>query len=79
MKYIIVEWNGLEVPFIFPCFWNHNDMAEVISGRGKPISAGFLKQDDCGNLYTTGKSRSLGVSSRPEDLEIITSQLTFQM
>ena len=79
MKYIIVDWNGLEVPLIFPCFWKHDDFARNYWGMGPVVSAGFLKQDDCGNLYTTGRSDSLGVKSRPEDLEIITRQLTFQM
>ena len=79
MKYVIVESNGLELPFIFPCFWNHDDIARVISGRGSVVSAGFLRLDDLGNLYVTGKSVSLGVVCRPEDLDLIKRQLEFQM
>lgn len=79
MKYVIIDDGGIEVPFIFPCFWNHDDMARVIEGRGNVVSAGFLKRDDLGNLYVTGKSVSLGVVCRPEDLELIIRQLEFQM
>lgn len=79
MKYVILDWGGLEIPFIFPCFWNHKDITGAIAGRGAVVSAGFLKRDDSGNLYVTGGSTSLKVVSRPEDLDLVIKQLEFQM
>jgi hypothetical protein len=79
MKYVIVDFRGLEVPILFPCFWNHDDIAAAIQFRGKPVSAGFVKRDDLGNLYVTGRSQSLNLASRPEDLDLIIKQLEFEM
>lgn len=79
MKYVIVDKDGIEVPFIFSCLWNHDDIARDISGRGCVVSAGFLRLDDLGNLYVTGKSVSLGVGSRVEDIELIKRQLEFSL
>lgn len=79
MKYVILDYQGLETPMLFPCFWNHADIANAISGYGTPVAAGFLKMDDLGNLYVTGESISLKVKSRPEDLELIIKNIKFEM
>ena len=77
MKYIILDDNGMDVPIIFPVFWHHDRVAGRFSQE--VISAGFLKRNDKGELYTSGKSISLNVSSREEDLDIILSNLDFEM
>ena len=80
MKYVIIDWGGVECPLLFPCFWNHDDIARAVQGRGKPVSAGLVKRDDGGRLYVTGRSVSLGVNSRPvEDLDIILKAIDFEM
>jgi hypothetical protein len=78
MKYVIVDHGGLEVPIIIPVFWNHSDVIRWLGGC-KAISAGFLKRDDLGNLYVTGFSKSLNIGSRPQDLNLIISQLEFSL
>ena len=78
MKYIIIDDGGLEVPVIFPPHWDHAQTAQKFPGRDV-ISAGFVKRDGSGYLYVTGKSVSLGLESRPDDLGIIIKQLDFQM
>lgn len=81
MKYVIVEYIGLEMPFIFPIFWNHVDIAEFVKERGgKPISAGIVKMGDNKQLYCTGKSVTMGLSSRgDEDLKVLNKHLTFEL
>jgi uncharacterized protein (DUF2132 family) len=78
MKYVMFDSNGLDVPVIFPCFWNHNDIAQMYPSL-KVLSAGFLKRDDLGNLYVTGASKTLEVVSRKEDLDIIVKHLEFNL
>jgi len=68
-KYIMVEQNELDCPVLFPPWIEHDNMA--LKFRGKVLSAGFVAQNDLGEIYTHGKSTSLKVSSRPEDTEII--------
>jgi hypothetical protein len=64
--------------FIFPRSVNHDVMVEAIYAmknqtygdwkriRRKPISAGFIEAGRC-----VGKSESLGISSRPQDCELL--------
>ena len=78
MKYIILDDRGLDVPVIFPVHWDHDQTAQKFPGR-TVTSAGFLKRDDSGNLYVTGKSVSLNLKSRPLDLDLIIRQLEFQI
>ena len=42
---------------------------------GRAVSAGFVDIEDDGTARTYGESTTLGVKSRPEDIEIIRSLL----
>ena len=77
MKYIIVDDGGIEMPIVFPVFWNHSKVAMGI--RGIPLSAGFIKRDNTGRLYVSGGSVSLNLKSRPEDLDLILQHLSFEI
>jgi len=77
MKYVIFDQGGMDVAIIFPAFWDHADTVALHTNKGNVLSAGHLQLDALGNLYTTGKSQSLNVKSRPEDLDIITRHLKF--
>lgn len=43
---------------------------------GRAVSAGFVDVEDSGEARTYGESTTLGVKSRPEDIEIIRDLLT---
>lgn len=75
MKYIVTKnKDGKEEMFTFPDSVNHNIMAEAIGHlknqthgdwkriERKVVSAGFIEGGVC-----TGKSETLGLSSRTED------------
>jgi thioredoxin-related protein len=78
MKYVVVDREGKEELYIFPCHINHDSFAEILSyiktgGRNwrrefaKPISAGFTDGGTC-----NGRSETLGLSSRPiEDTALL--------
>lgn len=73
-KYIVVENSvGYKAPIIFPDILVHSIMAASLKKQGwGVISAGFVKQDDNGEIFCTGYSNTLNVSSRPkEDSELI--------
>ncbi len=86
MKYIVIEVrfsndHCLEVPFIFPEFVVHVDMAtSMISYLSKEyentvvtaIAGGFVNSMDMTGIRPTGKSTSLKVESRSEDRQLIT-------
>ena len=79
MKYIVTtNENGEEEIFIFPCSVNHDVMAEAVASmrnqthgnwrrvHRETISAGFVEAGMC-----LGKSESLGLSSRPQDSNLL--------
>ena len=79
MKYLVTtNEEGKEEIFIFPRSVNHDIMAEAVYAmknqtygdwkriRRKPISAGFVEAGRC-----VGGSESLGISSRPQDQELL--------
>ncbi|MHA2067272.1 MAG: hypothetical protein ACXABY_23135 [Candidatus Thorarchaeota archaeon] len=79
-KYIIIEYNGHELPIIFSPLLAHADVAKPYSNKSysKVVSAGFVYTnaesyengpDVC--FYAYGKSVSLGITSREQDAEII--------
>lgn len=71
MKYIIFTGTLHAEPVIFPMVQQHDDMAEALKDRcGKPVSAGFVDITD-GVMSAHGESDSLGISSRPQDSQII--------
>ena len=72
-KYVIFERGGLEYPVLFPDhFVQHS---EVKSSFDKPVSAGMWGITSNGEIYTYGKSISLGIKCRPEDAALINKQL----
>ena len=71
-KYIIFDDNdghGNETPIIFPNKVTHSDMAKAMAeiGYARPVSAGFVRVTAKGNFICSGKSESMGLSSRPDD------------
>jgi len=71
MKYIIFKGYLCEEPVIFSKLQNHDDMASLLKGIGKPVSAGYIDYDDGGYISAHGRSSTLELESRPEDSEII--------
>ena len=62
-KYIIVEQDGFEMPYLFSPLVKHSEFAYKIGN--KVISAGFISIGEFGiNCY--GKSDSLNIVSRGE-------------
>lgn len=72
MKYIIVEDCGCKSAILFSEIMTHNSF-EVC---GKIISAGFCNIGN-NDVSVWGSSVSLGLRSRPEDIEIIEKSITF--
>jgi len=72
-KYIIIELDGMEVPLIFSSFLSH----EVVAGAGsnKIQSAGYCELDSAGKWVASGQSVSLKLNARPQDADILNSQL----
>ena len=83
MKYVIVDVEGLELPIIFPNVIQHCDFK-----NWKPVSAGEVQLYGAqGPLESTcccenaidvsafGGSTSLNLKSRPQDAEIIRTEL----
>lgn len=82
-KYVIVEFDGFPIPFVFPELPNHCDVAGALehSHKGGPIvSAGFCWYDDENNTWVVyGESTSLKLKSRPEeDVRIFNSAFRVQ-
>ena len=84
MKYIIVRVGDAELPNVFSCLMGHWDAAQgfrAISDTpySNIVGAGFcrIEVDQDGNLAVDchGQSTTFGVSSRPEDAEIIKREL----
>lgn len=78
MKYVI--FNN-ETAVIFPDFLDHKETANAVSQTrgidGKPTSAGFVNVDEDNKLYTHGKSVSLDLKSKKDDIVLIMRQLSF--
>uniref|UniRef100_A0A7C4AHV0 Uncharacterized protein n=1 Tax=Fundidesulfovibrio putealis TaxID=270496 RepID=A0A7C4AHV0_9BACT len=74
MKYIIFEdFAGHPAPMLFPGRVSHQEMRELVP-YSSVLSAGYVEVTD-GVFRVHGQSVSLGVKSRPEDLEIIARHL----
>jgi hypothetical protein len=76
MKYVIVEYMGLEIPIVFSNLLNH----EWTKTIGRPISAGFCRLVEFSGQFHAecfGKSVTLQLESRgAEDAEIIKINMT---
>lgn len=65
LKYVIVDYKGLETPIIFPMWMNHNAFKHM-----NPISAGMIRLgDEFAEAY--GKSNGLGLLARAKDSELV--------
>lgn len=74
MKYVIVEFDGFKMPFVFPKLPNHSDVARALGG--KPIGAGFCYYNEQTSEWEVwGKSTSIGLESKPEDAELMNRML----
>ncbi len=72
-KYIVFDTHiAGPAAVIFPSFMVHADMAMALEAVcGSPISAGFVEMYQGEYLRVSGRSVSLGCTSRPEDVKII--------
>jgi hypothetical protein len=67
-KYIMVDYQGINTPILFPSFVVHSDIAKVFGGKDKVLSAGFFEvgakpdKDDTDNISVCvfGKSTTVG-------------------
>jgi hypothetical protein len=70
-KYIIIKHAGTEVPVVFSPLLSHKQMA----GMTEVESAGYCELNIAGLWVTGGRSDSLGLSSRPQDTDILNAYL----
>lgn len=74
MKYIIFEdFAGQPAPILFPGRVSHGEMRELVP-YSSVISAGYVEITDS-TFRVHGHSVSLGVKSRPQDLDILRRHL----
>lgn len=75
MKYVMLEFNGIPAPILFPDYVPHKAVSVELSHvLGQKIkSAGFVSIGE--TVETSGHSESLGVSSNPDDAKIIATVL----
>mgnify|MGYP006276446335 CR=1 FL=1 len=75
IKYIVYETDLADTCVMFPTWVSH---AEMAANLGHVLGAGFVDisvADDGQVLFTAhGSSTSLGVSSRPEDSQLLNMQ-----
>jgi hypothetical protein len=71
-KYIVFERGGLEYPVLFP---NHFVQHKEVQTCDKLVSAGFFAIDG-EDVFVSGQSISLKLSSRKEDADLIKKQLS---
>ena len=76
-KYIIVKMEGMEVPLIFSSFLSHEAVA--MTKQNEILSAGYCEMNTVGKWITSGQSVSLKLNSRPQDAEILNTQLGIKM
>ena len=67
-KYVVIK-DDFELPFIFSHLITHIDFAKRMPGI--VVSAGFCHINKKGKFEVSGKSISLGCSSRPSDAELL--------
>lgn len=76
-KYIIVKKEDMEVPLIFSSFLSHETVATA--GQNGILSAGYCALNAAGKWIAGGQSVSLKLNSRPQDAEILNTQLGIKM
>jgi hypothetical protein len=70
-KYIIIKHAGREVPLVFSPLLSHKQVAGVMHVE----SAGYCELDIAGRWVTGGRSDSLALSARPQDVGILNESL----
>ena len=70
-KYIIIKHGDTEVPLVFSPLLSHKQVA----GMTQVQSAGYCELDIAGRWLTGGRSESLGLSARPQDVGILNERL----
>ena len=75
MKYVILATpSGSQLPIVFDDSMSHNSVRPADVYGYRLVSAGFLVKRDAG-WTVCGRSGSLDVGSRPEDLDVILEML----
>ncbi len=75
MKYIVVEFDGLESIMLFPSYIDHREFAARVGL--KPLRAGFVQLCD-GKLSCSGESVGLNLSSDPaKDTKLLNRNINF--
>jgi hypothetical protein len=70
-KYIIIKHAGTEVPVVFSPVLSHKQVA----GMTEAESAGYCELNIAGQWIAGGRADSLGLSSRPQDTDILNAYL----
>ena len=70
-KYVIISDYGIECPIVFCPIVDHS----VVCYSRKVFSAGFCSRNEDGSVSVWGRSTSLNIGSRPEDVKIIEEYL----
>jgi hypothetical protein len=73
-KYIIIAHDGRELPILFSRELQHST---VMPKSARALSAGFYQFIAPDQVLVTGASETLKLSSRPQDAELIKTQLLF--
>ena len=72
-KYIVLTWQGREQVTVFPFSLRHAEVLRYMQRECpelKAVSAGFFIVEG-GEVWVTGNSESLNLTSRPEDRQAI--------
>ena len=83
MKYVIMDHEGLELPIIFPDIIDHSQFkgwSPISAGEIRLYGAQEPREDTCCcenaiDVSADGGSVTLNLKSRPQDAEIIRSEL----
>jgi hypothetical protein len=76
-KYIVLTWQGREQVTVFPFSMRHADVFSYMKRECpelEAVSAGLFIVDN-GEVWSTGNSESLNLTSRPQDRQAIESFL----
>lgn len=72
-KFVTFDTSLIDAVIIFPDSFSHLDM--IFKMCAEPISAGFVSLSDQGELYTYGRSVSLGIGTKVTDIDLIKKML----
>jgi len=70
-KYVIIQHANMEVPIVFSPLLQHAEVA----GLSRVKSAGFCELNAAGKWVLSGRSDSLCLRPRPQDMEILNAHL----